>query len=203
MQIGASDRIDMLCAAFLNKIVMFLCYADFVYDFTALKHAVMDCGAQAISQHRQIPFLDLPIRFTDLLAATHSLTRFVSFACLPHKERMICLLYTSSFYFSSMSYPTWKVALAIDHWTILDSKDINQPNCSSIKIRSYQHFSAFHSINYIGYFLAPPYFAYNSEIMLFIMDNIADIIKKLLWCSSFFVFMFHFTQLRNTLFVLL
>lgn len=89
MQIGASDRIDMLCAAFLNKIVMFLCYADFVYDFTALKHAVMDCSAQAISQHRQIPFLDLPIRFTDLFAAPHSLTRFVSFACLPHKERMI------------------------------------------------------------------------------------------------------------------
>ena len=89
MQIGASDRIDMLCAAFLNKIVMFLCYADFVYDFTALKHAVMDCSAHAISRNRQIPFLDLPIRFTDLFAATHSLTRFVSFACLPHKERMI------------------------------------------------------------------------------------------------------------------
>ena len=89
MQIGASDRIDMLCAAFLNKIVMFLCYADFVYDFTALKQIVMNRSAQTGSSYRQIPFLDLPIRFTDLFAATHSLTRFVSFACLPHKERMI------------------------------------------------------------------------------------------------------------------
>ena len=85
MQIGASDRIDMLCAAFLNKIVMFLCYADFVYDFTALKHAVMDCSAQAIS----------PVSYTHLDV---------------YKRQGL-----ESFYFSSMSYPTWKVALAIDH----------------------------------------------------------------------------------------